>query len=265
MKPLRSGLAAGLLAGGVAAANKLIAEWREGPAGTPRVVTGADARSQVKGGAVAGVSAAVNAVVARRAARRAEANRPPWVVAPLPPGATAVAPAPAPARPAVAAARKLPSLGLDQLKPPSAKAVGATVGKYAAKQAGKALGKATAERVGKAIEVIETLEKVMATASEPVAKPDMTPSGPGAAIGAVVETAAPPPAAPRPKPQGTLVSVRKRERGPRVVVGPGVAPPPVPAMEPDPEATVESPAPAPPPAKKKAAPRKRAAPKAPAP
>ena len=89
----------------------------------------------------------------------------------------------APSRPAAAVppappARKLPSL--ESLKPPSAKSVGASVGKYAVKQAGKAIGKAAADRVGKAIEVIEVLEKVVAAASsEPAAKPDLTPSGPG--------------------------------------------------------------------------------------
>ncbi|HEX7276650.1 MAG TPA: hypothetical protein VF244_04685 [Acidimicrobiales bacterium] len=263
MKPLRTGLAAGLLAGGVAAANKLVSEWRDGTGGSPRVVTGTNGKAAVKGG----VSTAVSGVVARRAARKAEANRPPWVVAPVP-GVTAIASAPVPARAMPAVPRKLPSLSLDQLRPPTAKAVGVSVGKYAAKQAGKAIGKVAAERVGKAIEVVETLEKVLATASAPVTSPDMTPSGPGATaavVAAPVESASAPKSEPRPKPQGTLVSVRTFERGPRVVVGPGVQSPPPPpppaaevveAVEAVDEAIVEAPPAEPvakPPRKKKAA------------
>ena len=112
-------------------------------------------------------------------------------------------------------------------------------GKYAVKQAGKAIGKAAADRVGKAIEVIEVLEKVVASASqEAAAKPDITPSGPGAAVNrgagrgpARRRPSRPhrpgrrrldvPEPAPTRRPRGTLVSVRKFERGPRVVVGPG--------------------------------------------
>jgi hypothetical protein len=149
---------------------------------------------------------------------------------------------PVSSRPAPAPARKLPSL--ESLKPPSAKSVGASVGRYAVKQAGKAIGKAAADRVGKAIEVIEVLEKVVAAASsEPAARPDLTPSGPGSVTNAapVVASQASAPAHPGltvapsttgtdpaetpAKPRGTLVSVRKFERGPRVVVGPGVRQP----------------------------------------
>lgn len=254
MKPLRTGLAAGLLAGGAAAANKLVSDWRGGAAGmtSTKVVTGSNGKGPAKGGALGGVTEAVGGAIARRAAKRAEANRPPWVVAPVPgasaglgmgggPATVAAAPSrPMASRPAAAAARKLPSL--ESLKPPSAKSVGASVGKYAVKQAGKAIGKAAADRVGKAIEVIETLEKVVAAASsESAAKPDLTPSGPGSVVNAVPVTAsqvsssahpgladADPVEAPT-KPRGTLVSVRKFERGPRVVVGPGVKQP-----EPDP-------------------------------
>ncbi len=238
MKPLRNGLAAGLLAGGVGAATKLIEDWRAGGGASTRVVTGADA----KGGLPSNVSTALGGVRARRAARRAEANRPAWVVAPRP-GTTVVASAPAPAavRPAPAAPRRLPTL--EQLRPPTAKAVGATVGKYAAKQAGKAIGKAAADRVGKAIEVIETLEKVMATATQAETKPDMTPSGPGAAVVVAPSPAPTSTDEPRSKPQGTLVSVRKREPGPRVVVGAGVAPPP--AAPEAPAAAAETPVAAP--------------------
>ncbi|MEA2828637.1 MAG: hypothetical protein QOG43_3076 [Actinomycetota bacterium] len=246
MKPLRTGLAAGLLAGGAAAANKLVAELRAGTGGSTRVLTGANGKAAVKGlgagGGIAGVTDAVGSLVARRAAKKAEANRPPWVVAAVP-GTSATAAAPP--RPITAAPRKLPSL--DQLRPPSAKSVGASMGKYAFKQAGKAIGKVAADRVGKAIEVIEVLEKVVASASsESAAKPDTTPSGPGAVNRASVVPLPSPAAAdrdagtPAPTPpaepkvsRGTLVSVRKFERGPRVVVGPGVKQPePAPAPEP---------------------------------
>ncbi len=284
MKPLRTGLAAGLLAGGVGAANKLVADWRQGTTGSTKALTGANGKAPAK----AVVTGAVGSLVARRAARRAEINRPPWVVAPAP-GASATAALPP--RPAPAPARKLPSL--EQLRPPSAKSVGASVGKYAVKQAGKAIGKAAADRVGKAIEVIEVLEKVVASAAaESAAKPDLTPSGPGAATmvvkaqpptanlvsvpvrpgpAEVPSTASSPPAddaaaVEPPKPRGTLVSVRKFERGPRVVVGPGVTPTaPEPVAVPADAETVEAavPAPAPAPkAKAKAKPRAAANPKA---
>ena len=261
MKPLRTGLAAGLLAGGAAAANKLVGELRSGGggAGSSRVVTGLDGRAApAKGGALGGISEAVGALVARRAARRTEANRPAWVVAAAPttgaggggsggsgalavPARPSTAPRAAAARPAASRPAAAPSAGrrlptLESLRPPSAKAVGASVGKYAVKQAGKAIGKAAADRVGKAIEVIETLEKVVAAATQDAAasRPDMTPSGPGVLTDAVVATASVvivPPSAPTAgadapaKPRGTLVSVRKFERGPRVVVGSGVTPP----------------------------------------
>ncbi len=250
MKPVRTGLVAGLLAGAAGAANKLVGDWREGGDGSPKVLTGANGKAPAK---VAGLTDSVGAMRARRAAKRAEANRPPWVVAPAP-AAPAIAAAPARPAPAPAPARRLPSL--DQLRPPSAKSVGASVGKYAVKQAGKAITKAAADRVGKAIEVIEVLEKVVASAAaESAAKPDLTPSGPGAGAMArnlppaanvvsvpvrpgpadVPSTATPGPEAAAevvapasppevPKPRGTLVSVRKFERGPRVVVGPGVKP-----------------------------------------
>lgn len=245
MKPLRTGLAAGLLAGGAAAANKLVAELRAGTAGSPRVLTGANGKAAPKGigagSGIAGVTDAVGTLVARRAAKKAEANRPPWVVAAVP-GTTVTAAAPP--RPAPVVPRKLPSL--DQLRPPSAKSVGASMGKYAVKQAAKAVGKVAADRVGKVIEVIEVLEKVVASASqEAAAKPDTTPSGPGAVSPAPV--AVPPSAAavatePAPVARGTLVSVRKFERGPRVVVGPGVRQPEPEPSEPTPagEAAVEA-------------------------
>jgi hypothetical protein len=249
MKPLRTGLAAGLLAGGAAAANKLVAELRAGTAGSPRVLTGTNGKAAPKGigagSGIGGVTDAVGSLVARRAAKKAEANRPPWVVAAVP-GSRATTTAPP--RPAPAPPRKLPSL--DQLRPPSAKSVGASMGKYAVKQAGRAVGKVAADRVGKVIEVIEVLEKVVASASqEAAAKPDTTPSGPGAAHrplavppipAAAVDATSAEPAEPAPPKvaRGTLVSVRKFERGPRVVVGPGVEQP-----EPDPTPAHQEPTP----------------------
>jgi len=245
MKPLRTGLGVGLLAGGVGAATKLVKEWRAGTLGQPtanaRVVTGAVATADGTSGGTGGAKAATKGVAkavpgadgesprARRAARRAAANRPAWVVAP-PPGAGSVRP-PASTRPTPTAPRKLPSLV--PRNPVSAQTVAASVGKFAVKRAGKAIGKVAAERVGKAIEVIEVLEKVVASVSQPSPTPDMTFTGPGAAL---VPNPARPGEAPsagddtgsttvrpaRPRPTGNLVSVRKFERGPRVVVGPSV-------------------------------------------
>ena len=243
MKPLRTGLGAGLLAGGAVAANKLLGDWRAGAGASARVLTGGNGKTPAKGvgigGGMGGVTDAVGSLVARRAARRAEVNRPAWVVAAVPGTTVTVA---APPRPAPAPPRRLPTL--ESLRPPSAKAVGVSVGKYAVKQAGRAIGKAAADRVGKAIEVIEVLEKVVASASSQAAsKPDTTPSGPGAATLAVVvpgPVADVPSAGPTgPKvSRGTLVSVRKFERGPRVVVGPGVK---LPGAPPEAEADTESP------------------------
>ncbi len=53
MKPLRTGLAAGLLAGGAAAANKLVSDWRGGAAGmtSAKVVTGINGKARRRRGA----------------------------------------------------------------------------------------------------------------------------------------------------------------------------------------------------------------------
>ena len=265
MKPLRTGLGVGLLAGGVGAVAKIVQDRRAGTLGraaaAPRVVTGSTvvvdgarastvipkalSKSLAKGiskvdakadgGKVDGESPR-----ARRAARRAAANRPPWVVAPAPGAGTVSRPAPS-TRPAPTGPRKLPNL--IPKNPVSAQSVAASVGKFAVKRAGKAIGKVAADRVGKAIEVIEVLEKVVASVSEPATSPDLTSTGPGATMPPPVAAAviASVPARPGPAkdpsagedatPRGTLVSVRKFERGPRVVVGPTVRQDPPPAAE----------------------------------
>ncbi len=241
MKPLRTGLGLGLLAGAAGAVTKLVGDRRAGtlgrdtgpvkvaPAVGSKVSIGAGAGGRPDSaatGKVAPKADAKGSFVARRAARRAEANRPAWVVAPAAGGGSHPS---APPRPAPAMPRKPPPVA--PRKPVSAKSVGATMGKYAVKRAGKVIGNVAAERVGKAIEVIEVLEKVIASATESTPAHDMTPAGPGAAtVDSPAAILVPiPPAratpAPSPEPRGTLVSVRKRERGPRVVVGPSVTPP----------------------------------------
>jgi hypothetical protein len=214
MKPLRTGFAAGLLAGGVAAATRIVEERRAGSTERALVRTPSEGRRAPRKGAAGDARVTY---LERRAARRAAANRPAWVVAPAP---VAAVQTPASSRPLPTAPRKVASLA--PLKQVSAKSVSASVGKFAVKRAGMAIGKVAADRVGKAIEVIEVLEKVVAAASETAPPPDLTPMAP------VVD--APPPVAvliapvrpatdPSAKPTGTLVSVRKFERGPRVVVG----------------------------------------------
>ncbi|MEA2717214.1 MAG: hypothetical protein QOI99_1531 [Actinomycetota bacterium] len=288
MKPLRTGLGVGLLAGAAGAANKLVRDWRAGTldrgAATPRVVTG-PIHKAVTGPitkAVAGpITKAVTEAVAkvdgistgsspradkradagddgrraaaseslrgRRASRRATANRPPWVVAPAPTGAVRT---PASTRPTPSGPRKAPA---PAPRPPvSAKSVGTTVGKYAVKRVGKVVGKVAADRIGKALEVVEVLESLVASVSEPATKPDMTLAGPGATMQPLpassvlasiparpglsptpptddadpsADGGGPPAARASAPPRGTLVSVRKFERGPRVVVGRSVSPP----------------------------------------
>jgi hypothetical protein len=259
MKPLRTGLGVGLLTGAAGAAVKLFQDRRAGTLGAgaaaPRVVTGTTAtrvraaasKALVPAGAEGskGLKDAVadgkESLRARRAARRATANRPAWVVAPTPGVATGVVRGAAPTRPTPTAPRKVPNLV--PKNPVSAKTVGASMGKYAVKRVGKVVGKVAADRMGKVIEVIEVLEQVVASVSEPATKPEITITGPGASINPPPATVALAPNPARPggppassggaaagdapaRPTGTRVSVRTFERGPRVVVGPGVTRPP---------------------------------------
>ncbi len=241
MKPLRTGLAVGLLAGAVGAADKLVERLAGGHPRAGRRQGRHGARSATAPAEAVGQGRRHGASFqARRAAQggRRPTGRP-WVVAPTA-GGTAWASPRRPARrarpvrrppPAPGAPGKLPTSSRSSRRRPRRSAP--RVGKYAVKQAGKAIGKAAADRVGKAIEVIEVLEKVVASVVRVVgqARPD-TAAGPGVGgrrppVAADLRRRPARPAAPKPrrpaprprrpgraKPRGTLVSVRKFERGP---------------------------------------------------